>query len=165
MEALKHPCTSTQEKLELAHSLGADDTVNYTDPFWSQQVKNATGGTGVNIVLDGVGGPIFQRSFECLAPFGRLINYGNSGGESSIVDVWQLTVPNQSVSGFYLGAYLGRPQLLQEAYGVLFSNAASGDLKIHVGEVFPLEQAAEAHRRIEARETTGKVFLQPGRVQ
>ncbi len=156
---------STQEKLDLARSLGADTGVNYTDPDWPQQVKRASGGTGVDIVLDAVGGDIFRRSFECLAPFGHVINYGNASGESSIVDMWQLTVPNQSESGFYLGAYLGRPQLLQEAYGVLFSNAASGTLKVHAEEVFPLEQAAEAHRRIESRQTTGKVFLQPRRAR
>ena len=152
---------STHEKLHFTRSLGADETVNYTDAGWPKQVTDANGGKGVDIILDAVGGGIFRRSFECLAPFGHLINYGNASGESTIVDVWQLTVPNQLVSGFYLGAYLERPALLQEAYGFLFGNAASGTLKVHVGGVFPLEHAAEAHRRIEARQTTGKVVLQP----
>ncbi len=156
---------SSQEKLDLARSLGADTTVNYTTTDWPQQVKNASSGTGVDIVLDAVGGDIFRRSFECLASFGHIINYGNASGESSIVDVGQLLVPNQSVSGFYLGAYLGWPELLQEAYGVLFSNTARGTLTVHAEEVFPLEQAAEAHRRIEGRQTTGKVFLQPTRAR
>ena len=156
---------SSQEKLDLARSLGADTAVNYTDRDWPQQVKDASGGTGVDIVLDAVGGDIFRRSFECLAPFGYIINYGNASGESSIVDMRQLTMPNQSASGFYLGAYFGRPQLIEDAYGVLFSEAASGTLKVHAEEVFPLEQAAEAHRRIEGRQTTGKVFLHPGRAR
>lgn len=152
---------SSAEKLDFARSLGADDAVDYTAPDWSRQVKDASGGAGVDIVLDAVGGDIFRRSFECLGPFGRLITYGNAGGEPSVVDTRQLTVPNQSVTGFYLGGYMGRPQLIQDAYGVLLGNAVSGALMAHVGAVFPLEQAAEAHRRIEARQTTGKVILRP----
>ncbi len=98
---------------------------------------------------------------ECLAPFGRLINYGNASGQPTMLDTWQLTVPNQSVSGFYIGGYFGQPQLIQEACGALFAGAASGQLKVHVGQALPLAQAADAHRLLKGRQTTGKVVLLP----
>ncbi|GAB3220913.1 quinone oxidoreductase family protein [Spirosoma arcticum] len=152
---------STDEKLALAHSLGADATINYSHADWPQQVKLASGNTGVAIILDAVGGDVFQRSLECLAPFGRLINYGNSSGNPSSVNVWQLTVPNQSVSGFYLGGYFRQPRLIEEAYGFLFSHAAGGQLNVHIGQTLPLCEAAQAHRLLESRQTTGKVVLIP----
>jgi NADPH2:quinone reductase len=78
-----------------------------------------------------------------------------------MLDTWQLTVPNQSVSGFYIGGYFVQPQLIQEAYGALFAGAASGQLKVHVGHALPLAQAADAHCLLEGRQTTGKVVLLP----
>lgn len=153
---------SNAEKLAVVKSLGADELINYTESDWVQKVKDVTGGKGVDVVLDGVGGEIFQNSLGCLAPFGKLISYGNPGRGSTSIEVFGLLVNNNNiVQGFGLAPYFGRPELMQEAYQYLFSQAATGKLKVHIGQTFPLKDAAVAHRQIENRQTTGKTVLIP----
>ncbi len=150
------------EKLAVAKSLGADELINYTESDWVQKVKEATGGKGVDLVLDGVGGEIFKSNLSILAPFGKLISYGNPSGGSTLVDAFAALVNyNHIVQGFGLATYFDKPDLMQEAYQFLFSNAATGKLKIHIGQSFPLKDAAEAHRQMESRKTTGKTVLIP----
>ncbi len=152
---------SNVEKLAVAKSLGADESINYTESDWVQQVKDATGGKGVDLILDGTGGEILRNSFSCLAPFGRLINFGNSSGGSTSIDAFTLINDNHILQGFGLASYFGKPDLMQEAYQYLFSQAATGKLKVHVGQTFGLADAAEAHKQMENRKTTGKIVLIP----
>ena len=152
---------STEEKLALAQSLGADAGVNYTQENWPQQVMDANGGKGVDIILEMVGGDILARSFGALASFGQLVAYGAAGGQLSTLDVGRLLAPNQTVSGFYLGGHFTRSGVVPEALTALFTYVTQGHLKIPKPSVFPLEQAAEAHRQLEGRQTTGKVVLAP----
>jgi NADPH2:quinone reductase len=152
---------SNVEKLAVAKSLGADELINYTESDWAQKVKDATGGKGVDLILDSTGGEILRNSFSCLAPFGRLINCGNSSGGSTSIDAFTLINDNHILQGFGLASYFGKPDLMQETYQYLFSQAATGKLKVHIGQTFPLKDAAEAHRQMGNRKTTGKIVLIP----
>jgi NADPH2:quinone reductase len=152
---------SNVEKLAVAKSLGADELINYTESNWVQKVKDATGGKGVDLILDGTGGEILQTSFSCLTPFGRLINFGNASGGSTSIDAFTLINDNLILQGFGLASYFVKPDLMQEAYQYLFSQAATGKLKVHIGQTFPLKDASESHRQMENRKTTGKIVLIP----
>lgn len=152
---------STPEKRAIAARLGADVTVDYTAAGWVEEVGAQTGGRGVDIVLESVGGATTQDALRTLAPFGRMIFLGQSSGPPAPVDPWQLTVPNRTLTGFYVGAYLAFPELIQATLGEILGFVLAGKLTVQVGKVLPLSQAAEAHRLLEGRKTTGKVVLQP----
>lgn len=153
---------SNAEKLEVAKSLGADELINYTESNWAQKVKDATGGKGVDLILSATGGEILRNSFSCLAPFGRLIIYGSSSGSTSIEEPFSLFAMTNNILQFFgLASYFEKPDLMHEAYQYLFSLAAIGKLKVHIGQTFPLKDAVEAHRQMENRKTTGKIVLIP----
>ncbi|AQG78039.1 quinone oxidoreductase family protein [Spirosoma montaniterrae] len=153
---------SNAEKLAVAKSLGADELINYTESEWVQKVKDATGGKGVDLILSGTGGEILRNSFSCLAPFSRLVIYGSSGGSTTIEEPFSLFAMGSNIlQVFGLAPYFGKPELMQEAYQYLFSQAATGKLKVYIGQTFSLEDAAEAHRQMENRKTTGKIVLIP----
>lgn len=152
---------SNLEKLAIAKSLGADELINYTASDWAQKVKDATGGKGVDLIIDSTGGEILRNSFSCLAPFGRLINFGNPTGGSTSIEAFTLVNNNHILQGFGLASYFEKPDLMQEAYQYLFSQVATGKLKVHVGQTFALADAAEAHKQMENRKTTGKTALIP----
>jgi NADPH2:quinone reductase len=152
---------STPEKRAIAERLGADASVDYTAPGWAGRVRELTDGRGVDVVLETVGGENVGQALDAMAPFGRMIFLGQSSGKSARVDPWQLTVPNRTVTGFYIGAYLAFPELVQSTLGEIIGFIMNGKLSLQVGTVLPLAQAAEAHRLLEGRRTTGKVVLQP----
>jgi NADPH2:quinone reductase len=108
-----------------------------------------------------VGGDVFCRSFEVLAPFGRLVTYGVSSGQRMTLEPIQLLGANQTVSGFYLGGFFGRGTLVPDALASRLGDVASGRLKVAAVTTFPLAAAADAHRSIQDRGTTGKVVLEP----
>ncbi|SEM91380.1 quinone oxidoreductase family protein [Lihuaxuella thermophila] len=152
---------SHPEKLELARSLGADAGVNYTEENWKDQVMEITGGKGVDIVLEMVGGDIFKESLNCLATFGRLIVYGRAGGEKTRFDPTVLMHRNTSVEGFWLPRIMQRPDLYRESVKDLLNYVAEGKLKIMIGQKLSLTQAEKAHQLLEERQTTGKIILIP----
>lgn len=152
---------SNAEKLAVAKALGADEIINYTTSDWVQKVKATTGGRGVDLVVDGVGGDILRDSLVCLAPFGKLISFGNPSGASTPIEAFTLVNNNQILQGFGLASYFEKPDLMQEAYQYLFSQTATGKLKVHIGQTFSLKDAAEAHGQMENRKTTGKIVLIP----
>ncbi len=152
---------SNVEKLAIAKSLGADELINYTASDWVQKVKDATEGKGVDLILESTGGEILRNSVNCLAPFGRLISFGNPTGGSTSIEAFALVDKNLILQGFGLASYFEKPDLIQEAYQYLFSQAATGKLRVHVGQTFALAEAAEAHKQMEHRKTTGKTVLLP----
>ena len=153
---------SSPEKREFALSLGADCAVDYTLLDWPQQVLKATDGHGVNIVQEMTGGHIFQQSLDCLAKFGRLVVYGFASRESVNLDPERLLPFNHTVKGFYLGGFLhDKHKLVNATLAELVGFVASGRLRIHMGGVFPLSKAAEAHRLLEGRQTKGKIIILP----
>lgn len=120
-----------------------------------------TGGKGVDIVLETTGGEIAQQALSAMADFGRMVFIGQSSGENAVVDLWRLTVPNQTITGLYIMPFVEMPGFAMESLTELFGFLANGKLSINVGNVLPLSQATEAHRLLENRKTTGKVVLQP----
>lgn len=108
---------STPEKRAKAESLGADASVDYTAPGWADKVRELTGGRGADVVLEMAGGDTVAQALDAMAPFGRMIFLGQSSGKTALIDPWSLTVPNRTVTGFYVGAYLADPQLVQATVG------------------------------------------------
>jgi NADPH2:quinone reductase len=148
------------DKCKLAADLGADVTLDYTLPDWADAVLASTGGRGVDIVLDAVGGDIGERSLACLAPFGRLVSYGVSGKLLSAFSGSQLMHGNQAVIGYWLTGRLARdPEPVARTVAGLLDLAGQGRIRAVVRHAFPLEKAADAHRAISDRRTVGKVVL------
>ena len=152
---------SNAGKLELARRLGADVAINYTDENWVEQVNTATGGKGVDIILEMVGGRVAEQNLQCLAPFGRMVIYGAASGQIAQFSGIQLMYKNQAIIGYWLTSQLNRPDHITLAVMELMQYLISGKLEIVVGQTFPLAQAAEAHRAIAERKTMGKVVLLP----
>jgi NADPH2:quinone reductase len=152
---------STPEKRAIAERLGADASVDYMAPGWAGKVRELTSGRGVDVVLETTGGETVGQALDAMALFGRMVFVGQSSGTSALVDPWRLTVPNHTVSGFYIGAYFAFPDLIRSTLGEIIGFILAGKLSLQVSTVLPLSQAAEAHRLLEGRRTTGKVVLQP----
>jgi NADPH2:quinone reductase len=151
---------SSEKKLTVALGLGADVAVNYSGEGWEQEVLAASGGKGVDLVLDAVNGEITKKSLSLLAPFGRLITYGSlSGGQTELggQEMTQLIFQNKGIIGFSL--YGIGSERITTALKELFDYAVKGQLEVVIDHVFSLSQAAEAHQAIESRQTTGKVVL------
>src|SRR6266567_2902659 len=152
---------SNAGKLELARRLGADVAINYTEEHWVEQVNNATGGQGVDIILEMVGGQVAEQNLQCLAHFGRMVIYGAASGQIAQFSGIQLMYKNQAIIGYWLTSQMNRPDHITLAAMELMQYLISGKLEIVVGQTFPLAQAAEAHRAIAERKTMGKVVLLP----
>ncbi|HLZ58700.1 MAG TPA: zinc-binding dehydrogenase, partial [Ktedonosporobacter sp.] len=150
---------SNETKLDLVHRLGADAAINYTEDSWVEQVKVATAGRGVDVVLEVVGGKIAEESLQCMAPFGRMVIIGAASGQRPQFTGTQLMYKNLSVTGYWLSAWMNYPDHIAAATMELMKFLASGKLQIIVGQTFPLAEAAAAHRAIAERKTTGKVVL------
>ncbi|WP_020606574.1 quinone oxidoreductase family protein [Spirosoma spitsbergense] len=151
--------SSLDVKLTVAKSLGADETVNYSRPNWREQVNN---GNGVDWVFETVGGSVYTESIKCLTKGGTLFIYGCASGEVGQVNPEYFVDENINQLGFNLAFHITtQPQRWQEALGTVIGLIAQGKLKIDITSRFALADAAEAHRQIEARQTTGKVVLNP----
>jgi len=151
---------SSDEKRALSLSLGADHAADYTAPGWQEDVKRLTGGRGVDIIYETVGGAFSRAALDVLAPCGELVlaAMGRFGLEAA--DVEHMLDDNQSIKGFSLLPLL-TPEGVREDLAALFELAAAGALTVIDGGRFPLHQAAEAHRAIEERRAVGKVVLVP----
>lgn len=150
---------SSESKAAYARGHGYDDAF-LTDSF-AQDVRRATGGRGVDLVLDPVGGETLRRGLDALALFGRLVSYGNAGGG----EPWRVGQPElypggRSVAGFsILGLASDAPDALRELADRAFALAANGRVNLPVTAEFPLEQAPAAHALMEGRTSTGKLLL------
>lgn len=152
---------STEEKLQLAKELGADILVNYTKDGWEEEVLEATGGKGVDVALEMAGGEIFNKTLESLATNGRLVIYGVASGAQSRFYPSSLMGRNQSVIGFFLPQIMRKRELLQSSLEDLFAYLSDGGLRLTIGEVFQLEEAAKVHELMQSRKTKGKLILVP----
>lgn len=151
---------SDMAKAGYAKECGADVVLNAND--FVAGTKEATGGKGVDIILDSVAGSTFPGSMEVLAPFGRYVNYGNAGGSPGTVKTSELHGNNRSVIGYSSGHYRGnRPEALRPSIEGCFKAIADKKLKVLVSKTFPMKEAADAHRFIESRKSFGKILLKP----
>ena len=150
----------SEEKRQLALSLGADAAVDYGSRCWSDYVREVTGGRGVDIVYDLVGGALTKDCLEALAPGGELV-FGALGRVNlDRADLEGLFARNQSIRGFALLPLLTGAGM-ETDLAWLFDQAANGSLRVLHGGRYPLDHVADAHRAVESRATTGKVVLVP----
>ena len=152
---------STQEKLDLARSLGADVTINYTIDDFEEAVQSETAGRGVELVLECVGGPVLEKSVRCIASYGRLISYGNASGASASLPASDITSSNRTVIGFSMGRSPVGSLDHKAAMAELLPMISDGKVKLIVDQVLPMSEVAKAHTHLAARGTKGKVILTP----
>jgi len=152
---------SNEEKLNLAKSLGADETINYTEKHWPEKVLDLTNGHGADVILEMAGGEVFYQSLQSLAPFGRLVFYGMASGIPVKMNPARLMEKNQTVSGFFLTQMLAKPKLYAQSLQELLEYLQSGQLRLTIGGTYPLEEAANVHRLLQGRRTKGKLILVP----
>jgi NADPH2:quinone reductase len=152
---------SSDAKRELALRLGADAAVGGEPGGLAERLLAANGGAPVDVVLDAIGGAVFDASLEALAPFGRLVTYGVSGGTTNTPNTRNLMRSSRSVVGFWFRHVLERPGMAEEALADLFTRARAGELRAVVGATYPLTQAAQAQIDLAERRTTGKLLLDP----
>jgi len=153
---------STDEKAKLARDAGAEQVILYTKQDFEVEVKRITAGKGLQVVYDSVGKTTFDKGFNCLAPRGMMVLFGQSSGPTGAFDPQVLS---QKGSLFLTRPSLvhhmaTREELLQRA-GEVLGWIRDGKLRLRIEREFPLKDAAEAHRALEGRKTTGKVLLIP----
>lgn len=151
------------ERRAEALELGADIAVDPETEDLAAALIDANGGEPLDVVLDTAGGRIFEHSLAALAPFGRLVAYGNSTREKVAVANGDLLKTSRAVVGFWLMHLLDRRDMLEGPLADLFERAARGELRPRIGGVYPLSETARAHEDLEARRTTGKLTLDPSR--
>jgi NADPH:quinone reductase len=153
---------STDEKAKLAREAGADETIIYTRQDFEAEVKRLTGGKGVQVVYDAVGKTTWDKSLDSLAPRGLIALYGQSSGPIGQIDPQILnTKGSLFLTRPSLNHHIASREELQLRAGEVLGWIAGGKLRMRMEFEFPLKDAAEAHRALEGRKTTGKVLLLP----
>lgn len=153
---------STEEKAHLARSVGADETILYTRDDFVGEVKRLTNGQGVAAVYDSVGQTTFLADMDCLRRRGWLILYGQSSGPVAPLDPQLLNAKGSLIlTRPTLGDYVADRATLTARAAEIFGWIAAGELAVRIDHTWPLAEAAEAHRYLEARQTQGKVLLIP----
>ena len=149
-------------KGELAKAHGCDHIINYSTENFTQRVRDITGGEGVPVVYDGVGKDTFMGSLDCLRPLGLMVSYGNASGPVPPLD---LILLSQKGSLFItrptIMSYTAKRSDLEALGAELFEVVGSGKVRIEINQTYPLAEAAQAHRDLEARLTTGSTILLP----
>lgn len=168
----------TEAKLELARNNGAHHAINYNTKDFAEEIKHITGDYGVDVVMDAVGGLVYDKSWNLLAGMGRYILYGlaavagkgalNKLKAATVMSVMkpifpvQLMSANKSIFGFNLGTLKGKESYFKEAALELLKLYDLGVLKPLIGKIFPFKDIVEAHRALQTRQTVGKVVVLMG---
>lgn len=139
-------------KVGLARNLGADAAVDYREPDWPDRVRAAVG--GIDVVFDGVGGAVARAAFELLDRGGRMLSFGLASGEWA--NISEEAAEKRGVRAFRPAM---DPTRIRDFTESALAEAAAGRLRPTIGQVFPLERAADAHTAIESRSTSGKTLL------
>jgi len=150
---------STSRKLDFIRTMGADYAIDYTKDDWPQRVLEQTGGKGVDVILESIGGDVFEKNFECLSPFGRYILFGSTRGPEQPFAPRRLMQKSQTLTGFYLPVFLAKPALIQDGLHFLVRAVTEGNLRPSIARVMPLGQIGEAHRLLEDREIQGAIVI------
>ena len=154
--------TSSSEKAALAKKLGADVTIDANVEDLAAAILAANEGKPVDLILEMVGGKTFDASLAVLAPFGRLITYGMaSRTPPSSINPAVLMGGSKTITGFWLSHCFGKKEMMNDVINELFQLVIAGKFHPVIGATFPLSKAADAHRAMLARQTTGKIALDP----
>jgi len=150
----------SDEKAELAAAHGCDHPIVYTRENFVERVKSITDGAGVPVVYDSVGQDTFMNSLDCLSPLGSMVIFGQSSGPVPPLDVGLLAAKGSLfLTRPSLMAYTAKRDDLVATAQELFEVVRAGAVRLEINQRFPLRQAAEAHRALEARQTTGSTIL------
>jgi NADPH:quinone reductase len=153
---------STPEKAALAKAHGCTHVINYKTEDFVKRTRELTDGMGVDVVYDAVGKDTYPGSLDCLKPLGLWVSFGNASGPISNFDILQLSAKGSLYATRpTLGTYVAKRADLLANAGELFDLVGKGVVKINVNHSYPLMAAAEAHRDLEARKTTGSIVLLP----
>ena len=152
---------SSEERRNFVRGLGADFAIAYDEPTWPHAVLEHTGARGVDIILESIGGDVFEQNFECLATFGRYIILGSTRGPGNPLAPRRLMTKSQSLTGFYLPVFYERPEIIGRALKFLADGVKAGKIKANVATVLPLSRTADAHRMLEERRAQGVIVLDP----
>jgi NADPH2:quinone reductase len=153
---------STDEKAALAREAGADETIIYTREDFAARVRELTGGEGMPVVYDSVGKTTFEGSLACLRRRGLMVLYGGASGPVAPLDLMRLsTMGSLYVTRPAMKDYTATREELEQRAGDVLGWVADGSLKLRIEHSHPLAEAAQAHRDLEGRKTTGKVLLEP----
>ncbi len=154
--------TSTPAKAQAARAAGCDAVILYTEQDFELEVKLLTDGKGVDVVYDSVGASTWEKSLNCIRPRGLMVSFGNASGA---VPPFAPLVLNQKGSIYLtrpsLGHYCANREELEWRARDIFSWLASGAAKLHIDEVYPLDEAGQAQTDLASRKTTGKLLLEP----
>ncbi|MFP4191654.1 MAG: zinc-binding alcohol dehydrogenase family protein [Candidatus Hydrogenedentota bacterium] len=153
---------SSDEKCALIRELGCDYPINYAKTDFEAEAGSITGNKGCDLIIESVGGEVFDKSLRCMKTRGWMIVLGIASGQVRQVDTSHMLFHNLTVSGFHLMAYTQDKEAMEAGGADLHAWLASGALKVIVGHTFPFEQTAEAQKQMAARQTSGKVVLTPG---
>jgi NADPH2:quinone reductase len=151
----------SREKARIAREAGCTNTIVYTEEDFVRRVMEITGGRGADVVYDAVGRDTFGRSFDALATCGHLISYGQASGPVPPIDIAGYSSKSASVSRPNFGHYTDTPEKLRSITVNLFRAIRTGILRANVGLMLPLREAADAHRALETRQTSGSIILVP----
>ena len=149
-------------KGDIARTHGCDHVINYSRENFTQRVRDITGGEGVAVVYDGVGKDTFMGSLDSLRPMGMMVSYGNASGPVAPFDPILLSQKGSLfITRPTLMNYTAKRADLEEFGRELFDVVVSGKVRIEVHQTYALKDAAQAHRDLEARKTTGSTILLP----
>jgi NADPH2:quinone reductase len=152
----------SEEKAALAKSYGCDHTILYTKEDFVARTKELTNGKGVNVVYDSIGKDTFMQSLDCLKPRGMMVTYGNASGPVSPIDVGILGVKGSlKLTRPTVMTYAHDRSLLEPMSADLFDKVIKGKIKIEINQRYQLQDAAQAHRDLEDRKTTGSTIFLP----
>ncbi len=152
---------SSDAKAAVVKEHGADEVRNYATHDFAAEAMRLTSGNGVDLILDAVGATTLEKGLTCLAPFGHLILYGRAGGMPQPLDLFSLFQKSIKVSGFLVFTAMALPQVMRRGLEECYKLIGEKKLKLLIGKTFPLAEAAEAHRLMGTRQSTGKLLLIP----
>ena len=150
----------SQDKLDRARELGADHCINYNEADFLAETMSITDRAGVDVVLEAVGGEVLTKSVQALAMGGRAVTVGNTSRQPATVEPGLMLNRLLTLKGFSLAVQMGSGGVMQELQ-VILDLFAQGKLRTVIDRVFPLSEAAEAHRHLGDRRNFGKVLLRP----
>ena len=152
---------STHDKLGLCKSLGADVVINYTEADFEEVVKDESGGDGVKLVAECVGGEVLEKSVRCVSAYGTLVSYGNASQTPAKLPASDITSVNRTVIGFSMGRSPVGSLDHKAAMAEMFPMIAAGQAKLVVDQILPMAEVGKAHQHLANRGAMGKVILTP----